>query len=107
MLGRNVRLGRDEQEWADLVALIWVKNMRVNAIYPSVFATTELRAIRRPTLLLIGDNELLYDPREIVKRARKRMPSLEAQIVPGAYHIAAMAKPDDVNARILAFLTAA
>lgn len=43
-LGRNVQLGPDEQEWADLVSLVWGKDMRINAIYPRVFATAELRA---------------------------------------------------------------
>ena len=43
-LGRNVQLGPDEQDWADLVSLVWGKDMRINAIYPRVFATAELRA---------------------------------------------------------------
>ena len=87
--------------------MIWVKKMRINAIYPSVLAAAELRAIRTPVLLLMGDNDLLYDPHKIVERARHRMPSLETEIVPGAHHIAAMAKPDDVNARIMRFLAPA
>ena len=33
-----------------------------------------------------------------------RMPGLEAEIVPGAHHLAAMAQPDAVNARIVDFL---
>jgi hypothetical protein len=32
------------------------------------------------------------------------MPALEARMIPGAHHIAAMAKPDEVNARIVEFL---
>jgi hypothetical protein len=33
------------------------------------------------------------------------MPGLQGAIVPDADHIAAMAQPDDVNARIIGFLT--
>jgi pimeloyl-ACP methyl ester carboxylesterase len=32
------------------------------------------------------------------------MPTLEARIIPDAHHIAAMARPDEVNARIIEFL---
>ena len=48
-----------------------------------------LRAIRAPTLLLIGDAERLYEPQAMLKLAQRRMPGLEAVIVPGADHIAA------------------
>jgi pimeloyl-ACP methyl ester carboxylesterase len=106
MLGRNVQFGPDEQEWADLVSLVWTWDMRINAVFPTVFSRAELRAIRSPTLLLMGDNELLYDPHATLRRARDRMPSLQAEIVPNAYHIAAMARPDEINARILRFLGA-
>jgi hypothetical protein len=41
-----------------------------------------------------------------LKLARKRMPGLKAAIAPDADHIAGMAQPDDVNARIIHFLGA-
>ena len=104
-LGRNVQFGPDEQEWADLVSLVWSGlDMRVNWIFPTAFSRAELRGVRSPTLLLMGDNELLYNPHKILKRAQERMPSIEAEIVPNAYHIAAMARPDEVNSRIIRFL---
>jgi pimeloyl-ACP methyl ester carboxylesterase len=103
-LGRNVQLGPDEQEWADLVSLVWTEDMRINAAFPRVLSSAELRAIRCPALLLIGDNDLMYEPQKILKRAQKRMPLLEAAIVPNAYHIAAMAQPNEINARIIRFL---
>ena len=104
VLGRNVQLSPDDTAWADLVSLLWPKGMRPNAFPPTTFSAAELRAIRTPALLLMGDNDLLYDPRVVLKRARKRMPSLEAHMIPNAHHIAAMARPDEVNARIIQFL---
>jgi pimeloyl-ACP methyl ester carboxylesterase len=105
MLGRNVRFRPDEAEWASLVSLIaFNKEMRPNATMPIVFREAELRAIRVPVMLLMGDNELLYDPHATVRLARKRMPALEAHIIPGAHHMAAMAKPEEVNAHIIEFL---
>jgi pimeloyl-ACP methyl ester carboxylesterase len=104
-LGRDVVFSPEQAEWANLVSLIAFNGqMRPNAIWPATISSAELRKIRAPTLLLLGDNELLYDPQEVLRRAQARMPTLEARIIPGAYHIAAMAKPDEVNARIIEFL---
>jgi pimeloyl-ACP methyl ester carboxylesterase len=75
-----------------------------NVINATVFSDAELRAIRAPTLLLIGDKERLYEPHATLKLALKCMPGLEGAIVPEADHIAAMAQPDDVNERIIRFL---
>ena len=55
-------------------------------------------------LLLIGDAEQLYEPHAALTLAQARMPALEGAIVPDADHIAAMAQPEDVNARIVQFL---
>ena len=40
----------------------------------------------------------------ILGLAKRRMPGLEGEIVKGADHVAAMAQPEAVNARILSFL---
>jgi pimeloyl-ACP methyl ester carboxylesterase len=45
-----------------------------NVVPPEAFSTTELRAIRAPTLLLIGDKESLYEPHAALKSALDRMP---------------------------------
>ena len=55
-------------------------------------------------MLLMGDNERLYDPHATVRLAQQRMPSLQAHMIPGAHHMAAMAKPAEVNARLIQFL---
>jgi len=64
----------------------------------------QLRAIHAPTLLLIGDQERLYEPRPTLRMAMTRMPALDGAVVPDADHIAGMAQPDAVNAQILRFL---
>jgi pimeloyl-ACP methyl ester carboxylesterase len=104
-LGRNVVFSAEQAEWAHLVSLVAFNGqMRPNAIFPTVFSAAELRKIRAPALLLLGENELLYDPRAVLMRAQDRMPTLEARIIPDAHHIAAMARPDEVNARMIEFL---
>jgi pimeloyl-ACP methyl ester carboxylesterase len=96
-----------DMKWAALMGVTMSGAFsQVSVIKPAVLGRGELRAIRAPALLLIGDAERLYAPQEMLERARKRMPGLEGAVVPGADHIAAMAQPEDVNGWILRFLQA-
>lgn len=71
---------------------------------PTVFSDEELRKIRTPVLLLIGDHEVIYKPEDAIRRATRLVPGLKAKIVPNANHIAEYTAPDFVNAAILEFL---
>jgi pimeloyl-ACP methyl ester carboxylesterase len=101
--GKTAPLPRDAN-WTALMSVTMSESPKVNVISPAVFSKAQLRAIRTPSLLLIGDKEWLYDPHATLKLALERMPGLEGAIVPDADHIAAMAQPDDVNERIIRFL---
>ena len=81
----------------------------IAAIYSYHYAATpvdreELRKIRAPVLLLIGDHEVIYRPEKAIQRATRLVSGLKAEIVPGANHSAQYTAPDFVNARILEFL---
>ena len=93
-----------DAKWSALMAATMSAFSKVSVTSASAFSRSELRAIRAPTLLLIGDAEQIYEPHAMLKLARERMPGLEGAIIPNADHIAAMAQPDDVNDRILRFL---
>jgi pimeloyl-ACP methyl ester carboxylesterase len=97
------RLPRDAK-WAALIGVAMAERAKVSVTNATVFSRAQLRAIRAPTLLLIGDKETLYEPHAMLKLAQMRMPGLQGAILPDADHIAAMAQPDDVNARIVGFL---
>ena len=43
-------------------------------IMPAVVSDDELRALRVPTLLLIGDHEVISDPARHLERARRLYP---------------------------------
>jgi pimeloyl-ACP methyl ester carboxylesterase len=90
--------------WGALMSVTMTERPRPNLINAPVLGDAELGAVRAPTLLLIGDGERLYDPAATVALAKRRMPGLQGAVVAGADHVAAMAQPDDVNTRILAFL---
>jgi len=99
-----VRRPPRDVKWAALMGVTMSERAEVSVINPPVFSRAELRAIAAPTLLLIGSQETLYKPQATLALARRRMPRLATAIVPDADHIAAMAQPDDVDARILRFL---
>jgi pimeloyl-ACP methyl ester carboxylesterase len=75
-----------------------------NSFAPRVFTDEELRQIHKPILLLIGDHEVIYDPRRAIKRAIRLVTGLKAEIIPNANHCAQYTAPEIVNQKILEFL---
>jgi pimeloyl-ACP methyl ester carboxylesterase len=106
LLGPGERLAPSDAAWGALMQIALRESARPNLIHPVVFGARELRAVRAPALLLVGERELLYSPHKVLERARRHMPGIQTAIIPGAHHLAALARPDEVNARILAFLKA-
>ena len=102
----DVGFNEEDEDWLALGGQLMDGSHRINMILPAVLSDAELRAIQAPTLLLIAEHEILYEPDPTLRTAMTRMPGLEGEIVPGAHHLAAMAQPDAVNARIVDFLQA-
>jgi pimeloyl-ACP methyl ester carboxylesterase len=74
-------------------------------VLPNRFGDEELGRIEAPTMLLLAEQEILYDPRRALRRAERRLPALEESgLVPGAGHFVTMVRPDLVDARLLSFL---
>lgn len=71
---------------------------------PSVFSDEELRRVRTPVLLLIGDREVIYSAERVVRRATRLVPGLKAEIIPNANHNAQFTAAAAVNDKILGFL---
>lgn len=81
------------------------KCFRMGAIVPpAAFPDEELRGVRTPTLLLVGQQEALYDPLAAVERAQRLMPNIETQLIPQAGHDLPVGQPQAVNQRVLQFL---
>jgi pimeloyl-ACP methyl ester carboxylesterase len=57
-----------------------------------------------PVLLLFGDDEVIYSPVEALARARRLIPRLEADLVPGCRHDMCFSQFRIVDARVLDFL---
>jgi pimeloyl-ACP methyl ester carboxylesterase len=98
----GIKLAADS--WGKLMAVTMTESALPNLARAIVFDRRALKAVRAPTLLLIGENEVLYKPAETIAIAEGRLPGLRGEVVPNADHLASLSAPADVNARILRFL---
>lgn len=105
LLGRHARIAPSDARWRELMSVTMSVSAIPNIVHMGVFSDAELAAIRAPTLLLIGEHERLYDAHSMLKRALERMPGLTGAVILNAHHLAALAQPEDVNARIMQFLS--
>jgi len=76
-----------------------------SGVMPFVFPVDELRKIKLPVQMLIGDHDKL-NPLSVLRQARQMIPHIQTEIIPNAGHFLSMEQPELVDARILEFLTA-
>jgi pimeloyl-ACP methyl ester carboxylesterase len=73
-------------------------------VTPTVFSDDQLRAMRIPTLLLMGDHEVIYDPEKALARARRLIPDIRGELIPSSNHDMCFSQHRIVDARVLDFL---
>jgi len=73
-------------------------------VMPTVFSDDELRAMRVPILLLIGNREVISDPAMALARAHRLIPHIEGELVPDCRHDMCFSQCRIVDARVLDFL---
>ena len=67
-------------------------------IFPSELPDADLRRIRCPTLVLVGENERIYDAAAAVNRAQALITGAAAHVMPGLGHLPGMQDAPLVNA---------
>lgn len=72
---------------------------------PKVLSDQALQSLHTPTLLLIGDHEVIYKPAKAIERAARLIPNIKSKIVPNANHNAQYTAADFINDQILTFLS--
>jgi pimeloyl-ACP methyl ester carboxylesterase len=82
-----------------------MQHLHPSAYHPRIFRNQDLRQITAPTLLLIGENEVIYNPRRALLRARRLIPNIQAEIIPHAGHALNLDQREIINPRVLEFLT--
>ena len=78
--------------------------LRVNADAANPVSDDELRSLHMPVLLLFGDGEVIYGSAEALERARRLIPHVEGDLVPGCRHDMCLSQSRIVDARVLDFL---
>jgi pimeloyl-ACP methyl ester carboxylesterase len=89
--------------WSELFHLNLVYGSMTTQIMPRVYTAEEIARIKAPTLLIVGDRERIYQPRNVIAAAEKQMPAIRVAVIPEAHHIAAVAQPHRVSAQLTAF----
>jgi pimeloyl-ACP methyl ester carboxylesterase len=103
-------LGFTERAYANLLELVYLglRHFRMPTetarVMPAVVSDEALRTMTVPTLLLIGDREVISDPARALERARRLIPEFEGDLVAGCRHDMCASQPDIVDARVLTFL---
>ena len=64
----------------------------------------ELRGLKMPAFILLGENETLYSPHSAVKRVQRLIPNVQTRIFPNVGHTLLYDIPEEANALIADFL---
>ena len=78
------------------------ESMRIMPTEPS---NDELRTMRVPVLVLMGADEVMFDPLEALHRGRKLIPDFEGDLVPQSSHDMCFSQHAIVDERVLDFLS--
>jgi pimeloyl-ACP methyl ester carboxylesterase len=103
-------LGFGGRSYASLLEIIYLglKHLRMPIetahVLPTVVPDEALRAMKVPTLLLIGDHEVISDPAKALQRARRLIPDFRGDLVPGCRHDMCSSQHGIVDARVREFL---
>lgn len=96
--------GREPDEAVfELARLSWA-TWKGPEYMPPVYSDDELRSITHPSLLLVGDRDVIYDPVKVLRRADETMPDVEVALITGGGHTLSLDEPEAVSRRILGFL---
>jgi pimeloyl-ACP methyl ester carboxylesterase len=103
-------LGFTDRAYANLLDMVYLglKHFRMPIatarVMPAVVSDEALITMKMPTLLLIGDHEVISDPARALERARRLIQNFEGELVAGCRHDMCASRHDIVDARVLEFL---
>ena len=71
---------------------------------PDVLSDEQLSSLGPPTLLLVGENEKIYDPTEVMARMARVAPQVHSELIPDAGHDLSIVRADLVNRLVIDFI---
>jgi pimeloyl-ACP methyl ester carboxylesterase len=73
-------------------------------VYPREFTDEEIRSIKAPTLLILGEKEMIYSPKKAAGRASQILPDSRVVMLPGCGHAIPLDAPEEASKAINSFL---
>ncbi len=74
-------------------------------VYPREFSDDELKAIKVPTLLILGKEEMIYSPTEAAERASRILPNSKVIMLPDCGHAIPFDAPKEASNAMDSFLS--
>lgn len=98
--------GYNRSDFVQEAYILGVAGMCSKSVMRPIINPDEWKQIQIPTLLLVGDHEILYDPRRALQRAKQLIPHIETELVSDAGHLLNSDQPEKVDEIVLRFLGA-
>ncbi|ACM15768.1 hydrolase, alpha/beta hydrolase fold family, putative (plasmid) [Bacillus cereus Q1] len=90
-----------------IAGMMWNNSLKnetqIEQGFPYIFTDQELSEIKTPMLLMLGEDEVMYNPLEAFKYAEDSSPNLTVELVKDVGHLMSMENPQYINDRILEF----
>ena len=83
----------------------FIKGLKVIGKFFFSVEKKRLKNFRNDGLLILGEFEVLYNPKKISKKIKKLIPNLNIQIINDAGHAAIYDQPNEVNNLVISFLS--
>ncbi|MCU7932463.1 MAG: alpha/beta hydrolase [Candidatus Thiodiazotropha sp. (ex Codakia rugifera)] len=74
-------------------------------VNPTVLSDEELNNIEVPVLFMVGENEKIYSPGNVIERLNRVAPKIKTRLIRNAGHDLVIAQPKIVNDSILEYLS--
>ena len=100
--GASTNHNQDDLKEVFITGITSARSMKV--LRPS-FDKAEWKELQLPILLLIGDHEIMYEPVKAIRQAKKMLPHIQAELIENAGHFLLTDQAEQVNQRVLQFLS--
>ena len=81
-----------------------IKHLTPIRSVPLSFSDADLQSVNTPTLFMVGEYEVLYNPHKAIERANRVFPNVKTMQIPNAAHVLTWEQPQIVNQAIIDFL---
>jgi len=79
-------------------------DFRYNLFLPPNYSDDELQLVKASTLLLIGENEVIFNIQRIMNRCQQNIPVMTTRVIANAGHALSIDQPEIVNRYVVEFL---